>query len=369
MGSEIKSQRFDRVRTELERLDQDALLVVPGPDFFYLTGVSLYAGERLLALVTPRQGVPKLLAPRMNVAQVEGVVPGAEVRGWSDEEGYREPLARLLADMGLESGAIAVDDEMRSAFLLDLQQVCPRGRTVQAGPVMRALRLRKDAAELALMDQAAGIADAAVATAHAACRTGAMESVVAAVVQQAMESASQGAKCYGCIVASGANSALPHHETGTRALERGDVVILDYGCIWHGYHSDITLTASLGPPSDEARRVREAVWTAQQRALEAIRPGVACEAVDRAARETIERAGYGEFFIHRTGHGIGLQVHEAPNLVAGNTEPLAEGMCFSVEPGIYLPGRFGVRLEVIVTVTADGCRLLNAPSQREWPVL
>lgn len=369
MGSEIRSLRLDRIRAELGRLGQDALLVVPGPDFFYLTGVSVYAGKRLLALVTPREGTPKILTPVMNVPQLEGVVPGAEVRGWPDEEGYPAPLARLVADMGLESATIAVDDEMRSAFLLDLQQACPRMRTVQAGPVMRALRIRKDAAELARMDEAAAIADAAIPAAHAACRPGVTESAVAAVVQQAMESASPGAKCYGCIVASGPNSALPHHETEMRTLERGDVVILDYGCTWHGYYSDITQCVSLGPPSDEARRVREAVWEAQQRAIEAIRPGVPCEAIDRAARETITRAGYGEYFIHRTGHGIGLQVHEAPYMVAGNTEPLAEGMCFSIEPGIYLPGRFGVRVEVIVTVTADGCRLLNAPSQREWPVV
>src|SRR4051794_9900596 len=168
MENEINTGRFGRVRAELERLGRDALLVVPGPDFFYLTGVSVYAGKRLLALVTPREGAPKILTPVMNVAQVEGVAPGAEVRGWSDEEGYHAPLTRLVADMGLEGGTIAVDDEMRSAFLLDLQQVCPRVRTVQAGPVMRALRLQKDAAELALMDAAAGIADAAIATAHAA---------------------------------------------------------------------------------------------------------------------------------------------------------------------------------------------------------
>jgi Xaa-Pro aminopeptidase len=278
-------------------------------------------------------------------------------------------LARLLADMGLDSGKIAVDDEMRSAFLLDLQEVCPRVRATHAGPVMWELRKRKDSAELALMERAGAIADAAIATAHAACRPGATEEAVAKAIRQAMESGSPGAKCYGCIVASGADSALPHHETGTRALAKGDVVVLDFGCTWHGYRSDITLTVSLGPPSDEARRVREVVWEAQQRALEAIRPGVSGESVDRAARKTITAAGYGEYFIHRTGHGIGLEVHEGSSLVAGNTEPLEEGMCFSVEPGIYLPGRFGVRLEVIIAVTADGCQLLNVPSQREWPVL
>jgi Xaa-Pro aminopeptidase len=164
------------------------------------------------------------------------------------------------------------------------------------------------------------------------------------------------------IVASGPNSALPHHHTGTRALQAGDVVVLDYGCELEGYHSDITLTLSLGEPDAERERVYRVVWEAQQRALEAIRPGVPAEVIDRAARETIAAAGYGDAFLHRTGHGIGLQVHEPPYLVAGNMQPLEEGMCFSIEPGIYLAGRFGVRLEVIVTVTADGVELLNAPS-------
>jgi len=365
------TQRLQRVRDELERLDYDALLLVPGPDFFYLTGESLYAGKRLLALLVTRGGEVRFLVPRMNVPQVEEIRLDAGapvVRGWDDAEDYRAPLARLLADHGLSEARIAVDDEMRSAFLLDLQQTCPRVRTVHAGPVMTTLRLRKDAGELALMQQAAAIADGAIATAYAACLGGTPESAVADAVRQAMETAAPGAKCYGCIVASGPNGALPHHETGTRPLARGDVIIMDYGCTWHGYHSDITLAASLGPPSEEARRVRAAVWEAQQRAIEAIRPGVPAEAIDRAARTTIERAGYGEYFIHRTGHGIGLQIHEPPYLVAGNAAPLEEGMCHSVEPGIYLPGRFGVRLEVIVTVTADGARLLNAPSPRDWPL-
>jgi Xaa-Pro aminopeptidase len=167
------------------------------------------------------------------------------------------------------------------------------------------------------------------------------------------------------IVASGPNSALPHHHTGERRLQAGDVVIMDYGCQVGGYHSDITVTACLGRADAEQERVYRAVWEAQARALEVIRPGVPAEAIDHAARNSIEAAGYGHGILHRTGHGIGLQVHEPPYMLTGNRQPLEEGMCFSVEPGIYLAGRFGVRLEVIVTVTADGVRLLNAPSEKQ----
>jgi Xaa-Pro aminopeptidase len=382
--------RLQRVRGALAEASADAVLLTPGPDFSYLTGISVYAGERLLALIVPREGVPRFVAPEMNRDQLPGPVAGAEVRTWTDAEGYRSAAAAALAASGLERGVVAVDDEMRAAFLLDLQSVCPDARWQSAGEVMRRLRIRKDAAELDKMARAAAVADAAIPAAAAACRPGRSEEAVAADVRAAMEQfpfgelsalgspLSVGEKpvftesgepraescpsVYGVIVASGPNSALPHHHTGTRALQAGDVVVLDYGCELEGYHSDITLTLSLGEPDAERERVYRVVWEAQQRALEAVRPGVPAEAIDRAARETIAAAGYGDAFLHRAGHGIGLQVHEPPYLVAGNMQPLEEGMCFSIEPGIYLAGRFGVRLEVIVTVTADGVELMNAPS-------
>jgi Xaa-Pro aminopeptidase len=343
--------------------EADAVLLTPGADFFYLTGVSVYAGKRLLALVVPREGEALFVTPEMNVDQLVGVAGIRDVRAWSDEQGYRTPAAAALADRGLGSGTVAVDEEMRAAFLLDLQAACPGVRWRGAGSAMDALRMRKDTAELADMERAAGIADAAIPAALAACRPGRTEEAVAADVRTAMErEGGPGIHVYGAIVASGPNGALPHHHTGPREIAPGDVVVMDYGCQVGGYHSDITVTASVGPPEAEAERVYRTVWEAQQRAIEAVRPGVPAESVDRAAREVITTAGYGPAFLHRTGHGIGLQVHEAPYIVAGNRQPLEEGMCFSVEPGIYLPGRFGVRLEVIVTVTADGARPLNAPS-------
>jgi Xaa-Pro aminopeptidase len=179
------------------------------------------------------------------------------------------------------------------------------------------------------------------------------------------------------IVASGANSALPHHETGKRVLERGDVVILDYGTRGgvpvggglshiYGYQSDITVTCSVGEPADsEARKVYGVVYAAQQAAIGAVRPGASCEEIDAAARDVIGTAGYGKYFMHRTGHGLGLSGHEPPYLRAGNSEVLEEGMVFSIEPGIYLPGRFGVRLEIIATVTGAGAELINRPSAAE----
>jgi Xaa-Pro aminopeptidase len=360
------SSRLEVARRRLMEARVDGMLLAPGPDLYYLTGFEVYAGERLVALLLPKEGEPRFLVPEMNVAQATANKAGVtNVRGWSDAEGYVEPLRAACRDLGWTAGRLAADDEMRSAFLLDWQTICPEAKFDRASRVMQPLRVRKTGDELAELRRAGQVADGVIAAAHAACLVNASEAEVARTVTDAIYQLEPSCRVYGCIVASGPNSALPHHETGSRALAVGDVVILDYGCILDGYHSDITLTVSLGPAATEVHRVHAIVWEAQQQALEKIRPGVPAEQVDQAARSVIDAAGYGDYFIHRTGHGIGLQVHEPPYLVAGNQAPLEEGMTFSVEPGIYLPGRFGVRLEVIVAVGRDGAELLNLPSPRQ----
>lgn len=364
--AEVFRRRLEAARRWLAAEGLDGMLLAPGPDLTYLTGFYVYSGERLVALLLPRAGEPRFLVPEMNVAQAAANDAGiAVVQGWNDAEGYVAPLADACRELGWTEGRLAADDEMRTAFLLDWQSVCPEGEFCRASRVMQPLRVRKAAEELAALRRAGQIADGVIAGAQAACEIGISEAEAARRVTAAMRDLEPACHVYGCIVASGPNSALPHHETGSRALTAGDVVILDYGCVLEGYCSDITLTVSLGPADADVRRVYEVVWEAQQRALEAIRPGVLAEAIDQAARAVIDAAGYGDYFIHRTGHGIGLQVHEPPYLVAGNSAPLAAGMTFSVEPGIYLPGRFGVRLEVIAAVGADGAQLLNLPSPRE----
>jgi Xaa-Pro aminopeptidase len=361
--SEAYRGRLETARRGLAAAGLDGLLLAPGPDLSYLTGFHVYSGERLVALLFPREGEPLFLVPQMNVAQAAANEAGvAAVQGWTDAEGYTEPLRAACARLGWTEGRLAADDEMRAAFLLDWLSVCPGAEFHRASRVMQPLRICKGPEELAALRQAGQVADGVIAAAHAACVPGATEAEVARAVIAAMLDLEPRCRPYGCIVASGPNGALPHHETGDRALAEGDVVILDYGCELEGYHSDITLTVTLGAADQEAQKVAGIVWEAQQQALETIRPGVPAEAVDAAARGVITEAGYGEYFIHRTGHGIGLQVHEPPYLVAGNAAPLEEGMTFSVEPGIYLPGRFGVRLEVIAAVGADGPELLNLPS-------
>ncbi len=213
--------------------------------------------------------------------------------------------------------------------------------------------------------------DETIPEAFGYCSPGRTESEIEADLRRLLLARSPDSSVAFTIVGAGASAALPHHETGRRRVERGQVVLLDFGTRGpEGYHSDITVVCSVGEPADpEIRKTYRVVYEAQQAAIAAIRPGATCSAIDEAARSVIERAGYGERFLHRTGHGLGLQVHEPPFLVSGSNDELAEGMVFSIEPGIYLPNRFGIRLEVIATVTKDGSSLINAPSAPELPVV
>lgn len=367
MHDDIVSQRLDRAAQALRAAGLDALLLTPGADLLYLTGFEhSHAGERLLALVLRADGSFTWISPAMNVAQIEacGTV-GRSIRKWTDAETYLPALREATA--GLAS--VAFDDEARSAFLLDLQAIAPQLGVRKAGEIGKTLRIRKDAAELEAMRAAAHTVDSTIAEAISFCRPGRRESEIEEDLKRALLRRSPESTVAFTIIASGENSALPHHETGSRVLEDGEVVVLDFGTRRHGYHSDITVTCAVGEPADaEVWRVYRTVWEAQQRAIETVRPGATCGSIDVAARGVIEAAGYGDYFIHRTGHGLGLQVHEPPYLVGGSEEVLEEGMVFSIEPGIYLPGRFGVRLEIIASVAADGVSLINAPSAPELPL-
>jgi Xaa-Pro aminopeptidase len=364
----LRLARIERAVFAMRAAGTDVMLLCPGADLLYLTGFEHgHAGERLLCLVVRSDGSSHWIAPAMNVPQVERhLLDGQWVRGWSDDEGYLPALraATLAAD------AIAFDDEARAAFLLDLQSGAPYARVQRASTIMRRLRIRKEPAEIEALRAAGRTVDETIPEAIGFCRPGRTEAQIDQDLRAALLHRSPQSAVAFTIVASGLNSALPHHETGSRAVQPGDIVVLDYGTRLDSYLSDITVTCAVGEPSDpEARKVYRVVWEAQQAALRAVRPGVPSEQIDRAARAVIEAAGYGRYFTHRTGHGLGLQGHEPPFLVGGNCEPLEEGMVFSIEPGIYLPGRFGIRLEVIATVTPDGASLINAPSAPELPVV
>ncbi len=255
-------------------------------------------------------------------------------------------------------GTYAISDSAWALQLLGLQQALPDTHYVSMTAALPMLRAIKDADELERLAAAGAAADACFEAILEVRFAGRKETEVAADLAKLLIDHGHSQVDF-TVVGSGPNGANPHHEAGDRTIEDGDMIVLDFGGLKNGYGSDTSRTVHVGEPTDEEREVYEIVRAAQQAGFEAVRPGVACQDIDRACRRVITEAGYGEQFLHRTGHGIGVTTHEPPYMVEGETQPLQPGMCFSIEPGIYLAGRFGVRIEDIVTVTEDGGRRLN----------
>lgn len=356
----IYSDRIERVQALLRESGASVAVFAPTDQMRYLTGWAESGHERFLALLIPAEGEPAFVVPALNAPQAKRNPAGiTDVIGWPDETGWQKSARKLFRRWKVKRGGLVIDDELDAVHLLGLQDLAPRSRCTAAGPLMQTLREIKNADELQRLERSAELTDCVYEEALGQIRQGMTEVELQDVVAQAYKQ--RGTKPAFAIVCFGANAALPHHSSGDVRLKRGDVVILDIGCVLDDYYSDITRTFAFGTPKPKAVEVYSVVHRAYTAALEFGRPGVTGEAVDAAARKVIEEAGYGKYFIHRTGHGIGLSGHEPPNIVKGNTQPLRPGMCFSDEPGVYLPGRFGVRIENIVTVTDTGLRSLNAP--------
>jgi Xaa-Pro aminopeptidase len=361
-----------RDRTAAEGLD--ALLVGVGADLRYLAGYEAMPLERLTLLVVPAGpgGRPTLVAPRLEATPAQtcpAAAAGAmEVATWEETE---DPMALVAALLGQAPGrdaadvrSVAVSDGLRAAFVLGLQRVLDGARFSLASGVLRQLRMRKDPDEVELLRRAAQAADRVVTAIAGGRLVGRTEADVAREVRERLVAEGHEQAEF-CIVASGPNSASPHHDAGDRVIEAGEPIVIDIGGTLEGYGSDITRTAWVtgGDPTrgpDAAfRRLYGVLQEAQASATAAVRPGVPAEHIDAVAREIIDAAGFGPNFFHRTGHGIGLEGHEDPYLVAGNGEALGEGMAFSVEPGIYLEGRYGARIEDIVVCGESGPVVLN----------
>jgi len=333
------------------------VLVTPGPDLVWLTGYQPTAiTERLTVLVLAPDQEPTLLVPALERPDAEAAegVRGMSVLDWADAtDPYRAVVPLVRPD-----GTYGISDSAWALHLLGLQGALPRTayRSLTVGlPMMRAV---KGPDELARLTAAGAAADAAYGEILKVRFAGRRETEVAADLAGLLRHFGHEQVDF-TVVGSGPNGANPHHEAGERVIQLGDAVVLDFGGLMFGYGSDTTRTVCVGEPTQEIRDVHEIVRRAQEAGVAAARPGATCQDVDRAARAVITDAGHGEEFIHRTGHGIGVTTHEPPYMVEGEEQPLVPGMCFSVEPGIYLAGRFGVRIEDIVTVTENGAVRLN----------
>lgn len=351
----MNTPRLKRLQACLADTGTDLLVLAPGAHMRWLLGFAPHPDERLcVLLVSPNQA--GFVMPALNAQDVRQHVdlPFAE---WDDAEGPEQALKTMLAQMAPSVRQLSLDETMRADHALMLLDRLPDARRGLAAQEVGALRLIKQPDELDALVDNARIADGAQEAVRAALRPGVTEAEMVQVARDAF--AAEGARCEFAIVAFGANSAFPHHHSGGRVLADGDVVLVDIGGRKGGYVSDITRMAALGSVPEEYEAVHAVVEEAVQAALAAIRPGVAAQTIDAAARDVISAAGYGDYFTHRLGHGLGSEVHEMPYLTAANPQLLTEGMVFTVEPGIYLNGRFGVRLEEVVVVTSEGPRLLS----------
>jgi Xaa-Pro aminopeptidase len=355
------AERTDRVRARMAELGVDVALLSVGPDLPYLTGYTAMPLERLTMLVLPRDGDATLVVPGLEAPRVAERPDVFALRPWGETE---DPVA-IVAGLVGAAGRVAVGDRTWARFVLDLQAALPRAAFERASDVVGPLRAVKDAAEVAALRQAAEAVDRIAAELQGGRipLVGRSEAEVSAdLSRRILDWGHQHVNF--AIVASGPNAASPHHEAGARVIQPGELVLCDFGGTMLdtkgiGYCSDITRCVHIGEPPAEVAEAYAVLHEAQRAAVAAAVVGTPCERVDATARERIAAAGYGDRFIHRTGHGIGVEEHEDPYIVAGNTTPLAAGHAFSVEPGIYVPGRFGLRLEDIVVAAVDGPDELN----------
>jgi Xaa-Pro aminopeptidase len=353
----VYHDRHQRVREEMERQGVDFLFITPSSDLLYLLGYPAHASERLTLLGIPRDGEAFVVVPRLEAQRLDHWRDRIDIHVWDETESPYKLVARL-AD-GAIGQRIGISEHARASVLLQFLDLMPEAHFRSATSVLRELRMIKDDWEIEQLRIASKRTDDVweefIATATLAGRS---EREVGGDITALLRKHGLMTTTF-LIVASGPGSASPHHMTGDRIIQEGDSVVFDFGARWNHYTSDLTRTVHVGDPSNDYRRAYETVLRANQAAFEAVRPGVPCEEIDRAARDVISAGGYGEYFIHRLGHGLGLDGHEEPYLVGGNELSLRAGMVFSDEPGIYIAGRFGIRIEDTVVCRDGGGERLN----------
>jgi len=348
-------ERLTKLQARMRETGVDLAAIGPTANMRYLLGFAPHPDERVcLLLVTPKDA--KLVVPGLNRDEVAAHTDNIDMISWADVDG---PQAALRQALGAQKfPTVAFDGGTRADFLLALQANMVGAKISSADALIAPLRERKGADEIEILAEAAHQADVAMQAAVDACRVGATEAEVAEAVQKSFrQSGAESADFF--IVGAGANGAFPHHHSSATKLKAGDAIVIDIGATHLGYKSDITRMVHLGKPTQEFTQAYEAVLNANQRAMAAVKPGVKAEEIDRIGRGVLESAGLGQYFTHRLGHGLGLDGHETPWIMKGNATVLQEGMVFSIEPGVYLTGKFGIRIEDIVVVTSTGARNLT----------
>jgi Xaa-Pro dipeptidase len=359
-------ERKGRLAKAQELMRQNGLSSVyleSGSSLFYYTGVRWGRSERMFAMVIPKEGEPSWVCPAFEEERARELIHfGTDIRTWEEHESPYRLVAQILTDRGARTGKMGIEETTRFFFVDGIRKETPGLEMVSADPVTVGNRVRKSATELALMKRANEITVEAYRAAYESLKEGMTHHEVSSIIAAAHEA--MGVEG-GAGVQFGEFSAFPHGSSNPQKLKMGDIVMMDGGCSVEGYRSDVTRTVVFGKPTDRQRQIWDLERKAQDAARDAVRPGVPCENVDAAARKVIVDAGFGpgyKHFTHRLGHGIGLDGHEWTYLVPGNKTPLAPGMCFSNEPGVYIYGEFGVRLEDCFYVTETGGELFTKQS-------
>jgi len=359
----VHRQRLDAAAAEAGARGLDALLVTPSSDYLYLLGYNAPPLERLTCLIVRPETRPALVLPHLEEPlarhELGSLADQIDLMPWEETD---DPFASVAGILGSGRKRVAVQDQMWARFVLRLRAALDGSELVEAGPAINAQRRTKIPEEIDRLRRAAAAADQAMEAIGTERLSGRTEAEVSGHIRQLLRDAGHDTADW-AIVASGPNAASPHHTPGDRIIQAGDAIVLDIGGTANGYASDTTRTAFVGLPPEEFQDLYAVLEEAQAAACDAVRPGIPARDVDRAAREIIADAGYGALFTHRTGHGIGLETHEEPYLVESNPDPLREGDAFSVEPGIYVEGRWGARIEDIVVCTASGGERLNQTSR------
>ena len=360
------AERLRRLQTALATAALDCGVAIAGPNLYYLTGIAFHLSERPVIGFFPVADRPHLIAPALEATRIEASAPySIQLYTYTDEEGLTAARAAIAPSLHRQTARLGIElRRMRVRELRLLEQIWPQASFVDGDPLFDSLRLTKDAEEIELLRQAVRLAERALAETLPFIRAGVSEREVAGeLTLQLLRAGADVELPFAPIVASGPNAALPHAVAGDRHLQAGDVVIIDWGAKWRGYCSDLTRVVAMGEPDTELRRLYELTLAANTAGRAAVRPGIAAAEVDAAARNVIAAGGYGAAFIHRLGHGLGLEVHEAPGIGSHNSSLLAPGMTFTIEPGIYLDGRGGVRIEDDVLVTPAGSESLSVCSR------
>ncbi|MFZ0545294.1 MAG: Xaa-Pro peptidase family protein [Candidatus Promineifilaceae bacterium] len=357
----MNQKRIEKLTAEILSHGLDGIVLMPGPNMVYLSGMHTHVSERPILLFLPADDDPAVIIPKLeSIKARQAGIPEERIFAWTDDEGYLGAFQQVCAHLELSDYLLGVEAlHMRVLEYELLKRYAPGLTTAHAEPIMTALRLKKDADELAAMQKATVAAETAIQNLIPRIKIGQTEKEIAAMLSQELTDAGSEANAFPPIVATGPNSASPHAVPTDRPIQEGDLLVIDWGAIVDNYPSDITRTFAVGEVEPEFVRIYDVVREANAAGKAAARPGATGRDIDRAARGVIAAANYGDYFFHRTGHGLGLEVHEPPYIMELNDTPLEPGNVFTVEPGIYLTDRGGVRIEDNVVITEDGQHTLT----------